>query len=193
MDQPVYRTLIPLFEELRGPRVIVRPYQTADATALLAAIAESRDYILPWLPPAYDQKTVEQSRDWIIQSEARWLRRENLNMSIWAAADPARFLGGVGLYRPLWDVPRLEIGYWLRKSAAGQGYMAEAARLVVDYAFARLGAHCIQLCCDERNTASVAVAHRLGFHLDARLRNASRAADGTCCTLLVFSRIPGDP
>jgi ribosomal-protein-serine acetyltransferase len=44
------RTLIPLFEELRGERVLVRPYQESDAQALFEAVAESRDHLRPWLP-----------------------------------------------------------------------------------------------------------------------------------------------
>jgi len=45
MSAPTYRTLIPLFEELCGERVIVRPYHESDAQALFEAVAESRDHL----------------------------------------------------------------------------------------------------------------------------------------------------
>jgi len=50
MSTEAYCTLIPLFEELRGERVLVRPYRESDAQALFEAVAESRDHLRPWLP-----------------------------------------------------------------------------------------------------------------------------------------------
>ena len=50
MELPKHRTLIPLFEELRGPRVVVRPYRLEDAEEVFAAIEESRQHTRPWLP-----------------------------------------------------------------------------------------------------------------------------------------------
>ncbi|HEX6776713.1 MAG TPA: N-acetyltransferase, partial [Ktedonobacterales bacterium] len=78
-----YRTLIPLFEELQGERVIVRPYRVEDAEALQAAVAESREHLRPWLPFADAHQSVEESRDFIIRSNAQWLLRENFGLSIW--------------------------------------------------------------------------------------------------------------
>ncbi|HMA33464.1 MAG TPA: GNAT family N-acetyltransferase [Chloroflexia bacterium] len=193
MDQPIYRTLIPLFDELRGPRVVVRPYRPDDAQALFDAVAESREYIRPWLPFADAHQSVAESRDWLIQQQAKWLLREDLALSIWDAADPARFLGGVGLHPHNWDIRFFEIGYWLRPSAAGQGYMTAAVQLLVDYALGELGAQRLQIRCDERNAPSAAVARRVGFVLEGRLRNDSRGADGSLRTTLFFGRVPGDP
>jgi hypothetical protein len=67
MQTEKYRTLIPLFEELRGTRVIVRPYRENDAQSLFEAVAESREHLRPWEPFADAHQTVEESRDMIIQ------------------------------------------------------------------------------------------------------------------------------
>jgi len=40
---------------------------------------------------------------------------------------------------------------------------------------------------------SAAVARRVGFVLEGRLRNDSRGADGSLRTTLFFGRVPGDP
>ena len=45
-----YRTLRPIFEELRGPRVRLRPYTLADADARHTANAESREHLRRWEP-----------------------------------------------------------------------------------------------------------------------------------------------
>ena len=71
MSRIKYRTLIPLFEELRGERVIVRPYRESDAPALQEAVAESRDHLRPWMPFADEHQSVEESRNWIIHQIAR--------------------------------------------------------------------------------------------------------------------------
>ena len=39
-----YLTLLSFCEELRGERVLVRPYQESDAQSLFEAIAESREH-----------------------------------------------------------------------------------------------------------------------------------------------------
>lgn len=45
-----YPTLQPMFEELRGNRVLLRPYTLADAAERHAANDESRDHLRPWEP-----------------------------------------------------------------------------------------------------------------------------------------------
>ena len=191
MSTTVYRTLIPLFEGLRGERIIVRPYRESDAQSLFEAVAESRDHLRPWLPFADEHQTVEESRDWIIHQEANWLLREDLIVGIWEAATN-RYLGGSGLHPHDWETRYFEIGYWLRASAAGQGYITEAVQLLTDYAFSALAATRVEIRCDERNVRSAAVAQRLGFVQEARMRNHLIAPDGTLRTTLIFALIPSD-
>lgn len=186
-----YRTLIPLFEELRGERIIVRPYRESDAQDLFEAVVESRDHLRPWLPFADAHQTVEESRDWIIHQMARWLLREELSMSMWEAASH-RYLGGTGLQVHSWDTGYFEIGYWIRASAEGHGYVTEAVRLLTNYAFNALKATRLEIRCDERNVRSASVPQRLGFVLEGCLRNNMTAPDGRLRNTLVFSLIPGE-
>jgi RimJ/RimL family protein N-acetyltransferase len=191
MQKPRFQTLIPLFDELQGERVIVRPYHQEDAQALYEAVAESRAHIRPWLPFADEHQSVEESLDWIIHQEANWLLREQLPLSVWERVG-GRFLGGIGIHPHNWETRYFEIGYWLRASATGHGYMTEAARLVTDYLFNELGARRVEIRCDERNAPSAAIARRLGYVYEGRLRNHLPAPDGTLRTTLVFSLIPQD-
>ena len=193
MELPKQHTLIPLFEELRGPRVIVRPYQVEDADALFAAVEESRQHLWPWMPWVTQHQNVADSRDFILRSQAKWLLREDdMNVGVFAA-DDGRYLGGSGLHIRSWDVPVFEIGYWLRASAEGRGYMAETVKLLTDFAFDALDAQRVFIRCDARNARSAAVAERLGFVREARLRNDVRDAEGALRDTLIFSLIPGDP
>jgi RimJ/RimL family protein N-acetyltransferase len=191
VNTPSYPTLIPLFDELHSERLTVRPYRESDAQALFEAVAESRDHIRPWLPFADAHQTVEESRDWVIHQEANWLTREDLILSIWEKAT-SRFLGSTGIHPKNWEHRCFEIGYWLRVSAAGHGYMTEAVQLLTNYAFASLAANRVEIHCDERNVRSAAIPRRLGFIQEARMRNDMAAPDGTLRTTLVFALIPSD-
>jgi hypothetical protein len=71
MTTPTPRSLTPLFDELRGERVVVCPYRLEDAPALQEAVAESREHVRPWLPFADHHQTVDESRDWILHCMAR--------------------------------------------------------------------------------------------------------------------------
>ena len=191
MTQDRPRTLLPLFEELRGEQVLVRPYRLEDAAALQEAVAESREHVRPWLPFADEHQTVDESRDFIIHCMARWLLREDLLVGLWDV-ETQRYVGGSGLHPRSWDVGSFEIGYWARASAEGKGYVSEAVKLLADFAFAALDARRVTIRCDARNMRSAAVAERLGFVREGRLRHDSLAQDGTLRDTLVFALIPID-
>lgn len=191
MSTTTYRTLIPLFEELRGERIIIRPYRESDAQDLFEAVAESRDHLRPWLPFADAHQTIEESRDWIIHTMAQWLLREELALGMWDAASK-RYLGGTG-YRPHnWDTGYFEIGYWIRASEEGHGYITGAVRLLANYAFDTLKANRLEIRCDEQNARSAAVPRRLGFVREGCLRNDMTTPGGDLRSTLVFSLIPGE-
>ncbi len=191
MSKPVYHMLIPLFEELRGERVLARPYRESDAQALFEAMVESRDHLRPWMPFADEHQTVEESRSWIIQQIAHWLLRDELILSIWEQST-GQYLGSTGLHPHNWEIGYFEIGYWLRASAEGYGYITETVDLLTHYALDSLKANRLEIRCDELNVRSAAVPKRLGYVLEGRLRNDAATSDGRLRNTLIFSLIPTD-
>ena len=185
------QTLIPLFDCLEGERLSVRPYREEDAAALYEAVSESRDHLRTWLPFADKHQNVDESRAWINSVRAQWILRENMNCGIFEAGNGA-FLGGIGLHVHSWTIRYFEIGYWLRKSAEGHGYMTEAVQKLTDFALGDLLANRVEIKCDERNANSANVARRLGYIYEGRIRNDFEAPNGEPTNTLVFSRIPGD-
>jgi ribosomal-protein-serine acetyltransferase len=192
MTQPKYLTRLPLFEALEGERVLVRPYKEEDAEALFEAVEESREHLRPWMEWEASHLTIDESHDFIARSRASWMVRENMNVGIWRR-DDGRYLGGSGLHVRSWEPRHFEIGYWLRTSAEGHGYMAETVRLLTDFAFSQLDAVRVEIRCDARNARSAGVAERLGFVREAQLRNDELAPDGSLRDTLVFALIPSDP
>ncbi len=178
-------------EELWGERVLLRPFRVEDAESVHEAVAESVEYLQPWLPwatPAYD---LVEAQSFVRRALAKWILREDLAIGIWRRED-GRFLGGTGLHRIHWDIPAFEIGYWLRKSEEGRGYMSEAITLLTRACFETLKANRLEIRCDSRNLRSANVPRRLGFVHEATLRNDSRATTGELRDTFVFALTPED-
>ncbi len=187
-DRPL---LIDVPERLIGARVVVRAYTDADAQAVYDAVRESVAHIRPWLPWYDTHETLDDTRDFIRGAAARWAAREGFDMGVFAC-DDGRFLGGVGLIVRDWRVPYFEIGYWLRESAEGYGYMSAAVRLLTTYAFEGLEARRVEIRCDARNTRSAHVAERQGYALEGKLRHDRRDPAGELRDSLVYAMIPAD-
>lgn len=65
---------------------------------------------------------------------------------------------------------RTEIGYALGRAYWGNGYMQEALRALLAYAFEVLDLHRIEADVDPRNAASIRTLERLGFQREGFLR-----------------------
>jgi RimJ/RimL family protein N-acetyltransferase len=187
-----FRTEVKLFDKLAGERVLVRPYRVEDAEALREAVEESREHIRAWLPFADAHQSIEETRDWITHTMAQWLLRENMGTGVFLREDGA-FLGGLGLHIRSWEIGFFEIGYWLRASAEGHGYMREAVSLLIEFAVRDLLASRLEIRCDARNARSAGVAESLGFKREGHIRNGLHAPTGGMRDTLIFGLIPGDP
>lgn len=75
-----------------------------------------------------------------------------------------RFVGRIGCHHPEgWPGP--EVGWALTHAAQGQGYATEAAAACIDHAVETLGWTEVIHCIERANTASAAVARRLGARI----------------------------
>ncbi len=191
MSQPVRPTLIELPPELRGERIVLRPWRPEDAEHLFSAIDESREHLRPWMPWVGDHASVDDTRDYCARSAANWLLRSELPLGVFDLTT-GKILGATGFHEPNWSIPSFEIGYWLHAKAIGQGYMTEAVRLLADFAFSTLQARRLEIYCDTDNEPSRKVAERAGFVLEGRLRNTRLDAHGEPGDSFVFSLVPTD-
>jgi len=183
--------LINLPDELVGDRVVVRPYRAGDGPALFEAVEESREHILPWLPWGPNHKTPEDSEAVIRKALANWITREDMMVGVWER-ESGRYLGGSGLHRINWDVPSFEIGYWVRRTAEGHGFISEAVRLMCGLTFDTLHANRVRIQCATANVRSAAIPKRLGFVHEGTLRNAGVDTAGELIDIQVFAMTPAD-
>jgi RimJ/RimL family protein N-acetyltransferase len=172
-------------------RLLLRAPRPGDGRPLNDAIRESIDNLRPWMRWAQTLPTVEQSEAVVRQAAARFYLREDLRLLLFRKSD-GLLVGSSGMHHIDWSVPRFEIGYWVRDSLEGQGYVTEAVSGITRFAFETLMAQRIEILCDVKNTRSAAVAERCGYRLETRLRRDSRAPDGSVRDTLVFARLAGE-
>lgn len=154
---------------LRAPRI-------QDTEKLYTALMTSLNEVSPWFSWARKDLTRRQLQKHVnegIDAGNDVLGSEHLFFLVWDR-DQKHVLGEVWLKMVDWSVPNLQIGYWLDTRHVGNGYAFEAISAVIRYAFARRNAKCIQLYISGKNTRSLNLAKKLGFHHEGTLKNYFR-------------------
>ena len=177
-------------EQFETPRLIVRATRPGDGAELNAAIRESREELVPFMPFARVLPEPEATEAMVRRRRLHFLERTDM-MMLMTERGTGKILGSSGLHRFDWNARRFEIGYWIRTSYAGQGLVTEAVRGLTEFAARELNADRVEIRCDDRNERSAAVAKRAGFTLEGVLRNWKREEDGTLVNEMVFSKIRG--
>lgn len=192
MTDPIDPILLDFPDQFETERLILRPPRAGDGPPMNEAIRESLAELRPWMPWAQAAPRVEESEALARRKAAQWLLREDLMVGLWRKADGV-FVGGSGLHRIDWDARCFEIGYWVRTSLSGQGYVTEAVRGITQFAFTHLAAQRVEVRCDALNTRSAAVAERAGFALEARLQRQARSTGGELRDTLLYVRFSETP
>lgn len=65
----------------------------------------------------------------------------------------------------LWSA---SIGYWISSEVAGRGITPIAVALAIDYLFATIGLHRVEICIRPENTASLRIVEKLGLRYEGR-------------------------
>jgi RimJ/RimL family protein N-acetyltransferase len=136
--------LLDVPESFESDRLLIRAPRPGDGEALQEAIEESLAELRPWMPWADEHQTVDVSEAYARRAYSEFLARTNLPLFLFRR-DDGRFVGGSGLHRIDWSIPRFEIGYWVRTSLAEHGYATEAARRIADFAFGDLQAERVEI------------------------------------------------
>ena len=99
---------------------------------------------------------------------------------VWAIREKetGKVIGSIGLEpdRRREDVNSREMGYSLAKESWGKGYMTEAAKAVIDYAFRDLDLVVLSICTSPTNKRSQRVIEKCGFKFENTTAETFRAA-----------------
>jgi len=186
--------LIDVPQRLETERLVLRCPQPGDGTALNAAVCESLAELQPWMPWAQKAPTADESELECRRMHGRFALREDLVLFLLerrADGSEGALLGGSGLHRIDWAVPRFEIGYWRRSGRGGKGLIGEAVRALNRMAFDRLGARRVEVRMDALNERSIRVAERAGFTFEGVLRQDARTPHGQPRDTRVYARVRG--
>ena len=181
-------------ERIDTERLILRCPQPGDGAAVNAAVCESLAELRPVMPWAQVAPTLDESEANCRRDQAEFKLRQNLVLFMFErgpGGEEGRFVGGSGLHRIDWAVPRFEIGYWRRVGLEGRGLVTEAVRAISRMAFDQLGAWRVEIRMNADNRRSWQVAERAGFTLDGVLRQDTLTPQGAPRDTRVYSRVRG--
>ncbi len=154
-------------------RLIISGPKPEEVQEMRTAVVESQPELKLWLPWAVNIPSLEEYEVLARKARLKYLAREDMMMWLWLKGTHT-LVGGSGLHRIDWNVPKFEIGYWVRTKFAGQGYISEAVAAITEFAFTTLNARRVEIRCDVKNKPSAVIPKRLGFELEGTLRQDAR-------------------
>jgi RimJ/RimL family protein N-acetyltransferase len=194
---PSNPVLIDVPMPIRTPRLLIRPKQLGDGAITSAAVVETWEELHKWMRWAEDPSgfTAELMEIRNRQVMASFILRECIELIGIETATGTAVIW-CGLHDIDWQGRQCDTGYWVRKSAQGQGIATEATNAMVRYAFGALGMRRIGLTHSGGNEASRSIAERLGFSFEGIQRGANvlpggKHADRYCYARLDLASLPG--
>lgn len=158
---------------LETERLLLTPVEPTDASDLWLAVDTSRAHLERWLPWVPFNTDPEASWRYCDASAVDWDHTRALRFAI-RERMTRRFLGVIGLESLAHLHQSADLGYWLRVDGVRRGYMTEAARTILAWAFGPLNVHRIRVAAATGNEASLGVIRRLGFQFEGVAREAER-------------------
>ena len=189
MDALLRARLLAIPEQIETERMVLRAAQADDGPDAFAAVLESVDELAPWMPWVHPEPKLAASVEFHQMAQSKWATREMLDFQ-WIDKTSGELIGKGGFHTINWEVPKFEIGYWVRTSMGGRGYCTEAVNALVAFSKQQLGARRLEICSDPRNGKSRRVAERCGFGMEGILRQNMRDPYGglrdSCMYAMVF-------
>lgn len=173
-------------------RLVLRAPRAKDHAAWVAAREGSREHLERWEPSWSEHEFTPRS----FRRRLKWYREgagSDTSYSFFIETkEGGALIGGVTLDAiRRGTTQRGVLGYWLVESATGSGYMTEAVRGLLRFAFEELKLHRIEAASIPENVASVRVLERTGFEREGYMRAYIRI-DGAWQDHLLFATINPD-
>lgn len=158
---------------LSTPRLRLVPVDGGLAAAVTQYNRVNREHLQPWNPLAAPETFREESvRALLIRNADERNAGRRYDFAIFHSDDPSVMIGQVALSHIVRGVLQAcYLGYGLAADAQGKGYMTEALRAVIQFAFERLRLHRIMANYIPRNARSAAVLERLGFVVEGTAKD----------------------
>lgn len=175
---------------IQAHEIVVRAWQSADATSLHDTVRASLPELREWLPWAHSDYARADSDAWIAHAQNAWATRSEFPMGVFDARS-GDVLGGVGINQISRAHRGGNLGYWVASAHTGRGIARHAAMHAVRFGFAELGLQRIEIIMLPANGASRAVAEAIGAQREGLARHRIHF-DNAAHDAWVYGVIPAD-
>ncbi len=154
-----------LSENITAKRIVLKRRSHDHDVEMWQAINENREFLreyLFWVDGTQSFDDVVNATDMFTR---KWDEYENFCYDIYSLSDN-RLLGCIDAHGLRFQDQCAELGYWLKETETGKGYMKEAVAALENALFAA-GFHRIEIHCDIHNERSRKVAERCGYTLES--------------------------
>jgi ribosomal-protein-alanine N-acetyltransferase len=157
--------------EVHGQQVILRHPTMGDYSDWAELRALSRAHLIPWEPQwARDELARSAFRRRVRQYQRELKEDLGYAFLVFRQADAA-LVGGLSISNVRRGVAQAaSVGYWIGAPHVGRGYMTDAVKAVLPYAFVTLGLHRLEAACLPHNAASTRVLLKTGFKREGMAR-----------------------
>ena len=150
-----------------GDGAELRPLEPWQAAEFLAHMDRARETVDPWIPWASINHDLASATATLQRYADLQARDAGRLFGIWL---DGTLVGGTMFVSFDTRFGQCEIGCWLEPAGTGRGLVTRAVRVLIDWALDTRGLHRVEWRCRPDNTASAAVAQRLGMRLEGTLR-----------------------
>ena len=153
---------------IETPRLVIRLAKVADVPEVIRYYSENREHLQPFSPTFTADFLAEATWRAQVSNRAQELDAgAGFRAFLFAGANARRIVGNLNLtqvHRGAFQ--SCVLGYNLAADEQGKGYMTEAVRAAVAFAFETWGLHRVAANYMPRNTRSAAVLERCGFKVE---------------------------
>lgn len=169
-------------------RIVLRIGDQSDVDSELTFYRENEEHLGPWFPDSgrmhLNRATLEQ---YVPEFRKRALHDQGYRFQLGLRSDPRRYSGVVSLSR-IQRGPEQSVilGYGIEKILEGRGFMSEAVRAVIAFAFDDLDLHRIEASYAPTNERSARLLKGCGFEIEGTVRG-SLLINGVWCDHILTS------
>jgi [ribosomal protein S5]-alanine N-acetyltransferase len=151
-------------ESLSTDRLFLRVPRVEDARAVFTGWAQDLEVVryLTWRP----HQSIDETENFIRSCLLAWENQARFPYMLTLKTNGEV----IGMIDPRIQLPQMGIGYGLARARWGRGYMPEATRAVIDWAFQQPSIYRVYATTDVENTASQRVLEKVGMQCEGLLR-----------------------
>lgn len=180
-------------EVISGKGIYLRHPVMGDYSNWASLRDQSREFLTPWEPvwpiddltrPAFRRRIRRYSRELKEDASFPFFLFESGSDELIGSCIISNIRRGVA--------QSCSLGYWVGEKWSSKGYMTEAARALLPFAFDRAGLHRIEAACLMTNEPSQRLLRRIGFQDEGVARKYLRI-NGDWQDHLLFAMLASDP